>query len=434
MADNPTGAAGRKLGGWLKAVLASVCGLLSGAVLMYLTPLVERVVKPGRPVANFSVEAQGLQVTFQNRSSGGFEGWWDFGDGTALEPYSPDQPAVSHTYTRPGQYTAKLSLRSLVGEESDRAVSVQIDAAAPGPPEIAALEAAPLQPEAYAPATFRVTAKVNHADLCVWAFGGEHPLDVQADPPPAQERHITFKQPGQHAVKLAAVQGRQVVEKVLNVQVKAPPPGAVMVMLNVTHEACWVERKLLTPRHPFKFPDKQQGATWAFRQDFPAAPGFQVTDARLARPASSPAVKDVKVEVNKEKNKVTVSGQMVKSGGGNAPPPVWVAELAITQEKLGALCKRPVQSVAAPLREGPVFIPLPRVEAGWSMKGRQIGLDVLEGTQVVQQSPRLPARFTIMRHNRPWLVTATEVGDQVRVEVTAAPAKVDSPVDIRLGS
>src|SRR5207248_13698 len=51
---------------WFKAVLGTLGGLLSGALVMYLTPFVDRVVKPAKPVANFSYQADGCKVRFQN--------------------------------------------------------------------------------------------------------------------------------------------------------------------------------------------------------------------------------------------------------------------------------------------------------------------------------------------------------------------------------
>jgi hypothetical protein len=43
-----------KIPGWVKAVGTSLLGLASGAALMYLTPLVNNVIKPGKPVPNFA--------------------------------------------------------------------------------------------------------------------------------------------------------------------------------------------------------------------------------------------------------------------------------------------------------------------------------------------------------------------------------------------
>ena len=108
---------------WLRAALGAVAGLCSGAVIMYLTPLVDKVVKGDPPMANFDARPDGLNVTFHNLSGGSksLEGWWDFGDGSALTPLTPDKD-VQHTYPRPGSYTAKLTVRTLLGETNDRSV------------------------------------------------------------------------------------------------------------------------------------------------------------------------------------------------------------------------------------------------------------------------------------------------------------------------
>src|SRR5262249_46458971 len=84
-----------KLKGWLKTFLGTLGGLLSGAVVMYVTPLVDKAVKPAKPIANFKFEAdrQSLQVRFENLSTGG-QGWWDFGDGSPLEQVLPGQHLV----------------------------------------------------------------------------------------------------------------------------------------------------------------------------------------------------------------------------------------------------------------------------------------------------------------------------------------------------
>ena len=61
--------------GWFKAAIGAMVGLMSGAVGMYVSPLIDRVVKPSKPLANFAVETDGLTATFHNRYAG--EGWWD---------------------------------------------------------------------------------------------------------------------------------------------------------------------------------------------------------------------------------------------------------------------------------------------------------------------------------------------------------------------
>jgi hypothetical protein len=90
VAQGKTGGLGGVFFGWIKAVITGVLGLLSGAALMWLSPLVEKVVKPARPIANFGVQVDGLKATFVNQAEGN-EGWWDFGDGSPLQPFAPDQ-------------------------------------------------------------------------------------------------------------------------------------------------------------------------------------------------------------------------------------------------------------------------------------------------------------------------------------------------------
>ena len=76
--------------GIVKAAMGGFAGLAAGVFGVYATALVDQVAKPGKPVANFAVNADGLRVNFQNQATGQ-TGWWDFGDGSPLEPFAPDQ-------------------------------------------------------------------------------------------------------------------------------------------------------------------------------------------------------------------------------------------------------------------------------------------------------------------------------------------------------
>src|SRR5262249_9670302 len=157
--------------------------------------------KPAKPVANFAVDHEGLTVTFHNRSSGGTEGWWDFGDGAPLEPLSPQQDILTHTYSAPGDYTAKLMLRNLLGQESERPVTIHLDAPKSDPPAILSLDVVPVSAGAYAPATFRVISKAKNTQLCIWDVGDDRPLEISTDSPENQERLVTFPKPGGYVIK-----------------------------------------------------------------------------------------------------------------------------------------------------------------------------------------------------------------------------------------
>src|SRR5436189_5303972 len=106
-----------KLAGWLKTLGGTVAGLVSGVVMMYVTGFVNNVVKPAKPVPIFSYDHDNLNVIFHNRSIGGTSGYWDFGDGSPLEPISPKPELVTHTHPSPGDYMAKLTPRHRTGQE-----------------------------------------------------------------------------------------------------------------------------------------------------------------------------------------------------------------------------------------------------------------------------------------------------------------------------
>src|SRR5262245_53288924 len=134
MSTQPTPAAppapGTERGGWtnwLKPILGAIAGLFSGAVMMYMSPLLDKVFRPAKPVAIFRADAEGLTVTFHNLSQGAHNGWWDFGDGSPLELIDRDEESVSHTYAAAGEYTTKLQVRNSLGEPDERTQTLHLE-------------------------------------------------------------------------------------------------------------------------------------------------------------------------------------------------------------------------------------------------------------------------------------------------------------------
>src|SRR5262249_52456568 len=148
---------------------------------------------------------------------------------------------------RPGSYTAKLSLRNYIGEESERSVPITLEAPKPDEPAVTAFAAVPVCPDAYAPATFRISAKVQNANLCVYYFGDNHPMMVVTDPDNAPAQLVTFAKPGNHTLRVLAVQGKKTVEQTQVVRVNVPPPGMITAQLRVTYQGTLVERKKAEP-------------------------------------------------------------------------------------------------------------------------------------------------------------------------------------------
>jgi hypothetical protein len=422
MAEQPSGG---RIAGWIKAACSAVFGLLSGAALMYVSPLVDRVIKPSPPVANFAVELQGAQATFQNRSTGGHDGWWDFGDGSPLEPFSPDQQRLPHAYPRPGSYTAKLSLRSLLGDQNERSVPVQIDGPAAGPAEITAFQVANTRADAFAPATFRVVGKVKNAELCVWSDGPGQPMQVQPKPPDEQERYVTFTRPGSYTLRLAAVQGTQVVERSEVVKVEAPRPGVAMAVLNVTREMARMETTRQHTNIPVEWPANAAGNAWAFKVEVPALDRWQIASATLKDWClKSPAVKDPKVAVSPDRTKLILTGQLLKQGGGilkrtGNSPTKWVAGVDLAMQRRAAPAVQGPESVATLLKlDGPTVLTIPQAQ-GAQVVRQMLSLDVTDGSRPTPQRLTVPASGTVLLQNQPWQLTATQQGNQVRIDLRA---------------
>jgi PKD repeat protein len=410
--------AGGVLFGWLKAAVTSVVGLIGGAGLMYFSPLLDRVIKPGAPVANFQSETQGLKVVFHDRSSNGTEGWWDFGDGSALEPYQPSAETVTHTYAQPGPYTVKLSVRSLFGQENDRTVTVVLNQApASTAPAVEKLEVIPLQTGAYAPATFKVVSAVKNAEICVLALGGNQPLKVITDTAGTQERYVTFKYPGTHVIQLAAYGHKQTVEKSQTVHVEKQPAGAVMALLNVTHQVVDVETKDLNEFLRLDFPATEKGAVANVSRDIVVRDGFSVVAAKFSRDLAKEAnvVRGARLEVLPDRKTVRLTCQLLKNSRG---PTNWVAPVLLNVEKRSAPQPRAMAEVGVQIPvPGKALLPVPMPQGRSVSQQHSLSLQLQYGERTFWQSAQLPRTDSFALNGRQYRLTATEVGNQVQVQV-----------------
>jgi PKD repeat protein len=411
-------AQGSKIAGWIKHALTSLLGLLGGAALMYASPLLDKVVKPAKPLANFQYEASGLKVTFQNKSTSAHEGWWDFGDGSALEPFDPDQATAVHTYPRAGNYTVKLSLKNLIGEENERDVAVVLDpTGTAAPPSIDTFEVVPVLSD-YAPATFRVITKVKDANLFVWAVS-DRAVEISTDTGAAgQEKFLTFKDPGTQVVKLVAWNGKQAVEKVQTVVIKQPPIGMVTANVAVTYEAVFVEQKVTSKGAKVTFPPDQAGDIFKFNQAvFMAEEGFEIVKADFANPVKDVNVKAPVLHISADKKQVTVTGELLKAARQAAQ---CYFHLAVTQQRTSASALKKVEPVAVNLAmPGTTLVPLPTLPSGWVAKTRKIALALQQdGKKVEWKEGDLPRNAAMqMPSGGAVVLSAVEQGDQLRIDV-----------------
>lgn len=410
------------LSGWIKAGLASLFSLVSGAVLMYVSPLVNSAIKPSKPVANFAFQADGLAVTFNNRSSGGSEGWWDFGDGTALEPYVASQQSIQHAYARPGIYSVKLNLRNFVGDENERSVSVPVDVQASDPPAIEEFQVVRLNSDNSAPAVFRLVGKVKNADLTLWALGDDRPLEVNTLPAQNVDRLVTIKEAGFYTLRLVAVKGKLTAEKSESVWVAMPEQGAPGATLQVAYDAVEVRKEEKLHNIAVKYPVKTPDNIYKFVEERSAEPGFRILKAELMKGPSNMQARNLKLELVADNSKVRVTGELIKSPNLMT----WSAQIKLTQELQSNPIRRNMEPIPVVLKvPGSTVVPVPLLPRNWEARQKSLNLELRDGAKVVWHGTQLPVNQPVQFKNRPCRLTATETGDQIRldvVELSSTPA------------
>jgi PKD repeat protein len=417
MADSPAAKPG-KLSGLVKGIFGTATGIATGALVMYLSPLFDKVVRPSKPVANFQVQKEGFTVTLANRSAGAEEGWWDFGDGSALEPVTEEQPSIRHTYAGPGTYTARLKVKNFLGEESERVVAIVLESPTAAAPAILNLEAVPVSPVPYAPATFRVAGLASNTELCVWDYGDQRPLEITPEAADKQEKMVTFNKPGDYTIRLAAFNGSQVVEKRTTVRVAEPPRGMVTAILRVSEQATQVIRKETEPVVVINDNRaRSPGNVQQINRPIQAEPGFEIVAAQVVQPGKGS--KDLALTVAADRRSALLTGQYVKDK--NQPAASLVVKVKLIQE-LRRPVTRPPQPVTTLLTvPGAGVLPLPPVPPNWVNVQRQLRLEILDGDRnVLPPGPGLPPATVLTLQQRTCRLMATTQGDQVRINLVEA--------------
>ncbi len=420
----------KRSGGWIKAALFGMLGLGGGAAGTYATAVVDRVVKPTKPVANFALSADGLTVACQNHASGE-SGWWDFGDGTPLEPFAAEQH-VTHAYARPGSYSVKLTVRNYFGDENERTVPIDVrSGSSDTAPKIAAFAVHPVSAASVAPATFRLSADVSQADSCVWDLGDGR---VEVTAGGKIDRLVTFEKPGTFPISLVAHNGRSGAKQQASAKVDAPRDGTTMVVLKVTDSGNRTDR--MTTTESVAIPVTGDKAATAFSKTVAARPGSTIAEAALADPPAS--VKNLKVAVAADKRTATVSGEWAgdtkatnKAAGGSDV----IVRVKLTQERVTAQPASVTMVTGTFAMSGSTVrtdLPLPPAPLGITGGKRELQLDIRatrdgKSTSVVQapQAGKAPLAFpwSASQQGPGWTVTYSAKLEGETVVVTAVQTK-----------
>ncbi len=431
-----------KIKGWIKMAIGTAGGLLSGAIVMYVTPLVDKVVRPSKPLANFSHEKDGLKIRFQNLSSGG-QGWWEFGDGTPLEPVSPEREFVNHVYTRPGEYTVKMTLRNVLGEENERQVVLHLDPPPTlEPTKVLNLEAIPVSAGSYAPATFKIMSTVKNAQLCVWDLGDDRPLEVTNAK--AQERMVTFQKPGGYVIKLAAVNGLEHDQKTEIVNVLEPPEGTVTALLTISDSGINVEKTNRNGTFSTTFLPEHSDPVFPFERQLAARPNFTFGDVRFQTPSGEilrlgqktqmvldpgvfklQSVRNLLLTISADRKILRLTGELVRSDEaslGKAPLPTMTLPVELVEERRTPATRSgvPVATTLAIPSNGQASVAslvLPSLPQDWVEVQRKIRLELRDETTTLWQETKIPSNGLLTFQTKRFLISATKSAEQIRIDL-----------------
>lgn len=420
MSEEKSAGIKKTVSGWIKAAITSVIGLISGAFIMYLTPVVNNAIKPAKPVANFATMVNGLSVEVNNRSTGAVQGWWDFGDGSALEPFDPKAENVKHVFPKPGTYTVKLSLQNLLGEASDRSASVVLDADSVPRPEFESFKLLPYSASDRAPVTFRLVSKVKNATHAILSVGDNRPTEVMDDA--NQDRFITFNEMGSYTVRFAAINGKQLVEKSETVFVSPNDGGEAVARLAVTYEAVRVERIERDVRIYCGWQGDTKESVSAVRKERPVDPDCKIVSVVLTnRNEKNAHTRKFEVQASPDNSKIIVTGELVKPSGLLTPktaPPYWVAQVKVVMERRSKpeVIDRGDVMMAVRLN-GATPIPMQPLGPGYEILRKQVNLQLWDGGRKVWEGSKPVSNAKVVLKNQVWQVTATPQNDSMLLKI-----------------
>jgi hypothetical protein len=389
-------------------------------VMMYLSPLLDKVVKPSKPVANFAVDQDHptRTVVFHNRSFSRADGFWDFGDGSPLEPVNPDQESVTHVYAEAGVFVAKLTLRNLFNEESERSVTIKFEDEKP--PTIKSLEIVPISPGNYAPAAFHVHYKVENAGLCLLDQDDDREMNIVREGLADRDQFVTFDKPGKYTIKLAAINGDTIVQQKETIEVLEPPAGMVSAVVHVSEQ---FKRTVQQPPREVTVADTfaaPQGQTQPFRKEIKAKPGSTIVEAELVDAAKIKGARGVRVQVIEKGKSAVVMGELVRNPAAAPQQPVPI-KVNITEEKQVNVSNPPVP-ISVPLTlPGVAVLALPPKSSNVVGLQRNYRLELRDGDKPIWQDSRLPLSAPVVIQGKHCLLSTAQDGDQIRITVTDQP-------------
>src|SRR5205823_3143178 len=144
--------------------------------------------------------------------------------------------------------------------------------------------------------------------------------------------------------------------------------------LQVTFQAVQVTRRSKEVNLSITFPADRKENAFPFSVAH-VEPGYQIVDAKIARPIATPGVKNPNLAITQDQSKVVLTGELVKPSGlvatwqKNAPALSWTPTVLLTLERRSQPVTKISDPIAANLNlPGSTIIPLPKLSGGWEVK------------------------------------------------------------------
>ena len=199
--------------------------------------------------------------------------------------------------------------------KATHSVTVNVDGnAAPPKMDVTGFDLQAISPGETAPATYRLQADVAGATHCVLCVGDSRPMEIIEDPTHI-ERLITFDQLGSYTVRLAAVNGKLVVEKSKGIHVGAGERGGLLAKLKVSYEAVRVGRFTRTVHIHVGWQADLQDPISPFRKERSIEQGCTLTDLALLNQSDPRAPQKLDCQPSPDKTKIVLTGELVRPNG-----------------------------------------------------------------------------------------------------------------------
>jgi hypothetical protein len=164
------------------------------------------------------------------------------------------------------------------------------------------------------------------------------------------------------------------------------------------------------------------GESQQINRQIPARQGYQITAAKLESVIGS-SVPNLQIRIAPDRHAAVVTGELSSERSlltRNGPLPQLTFRALLTEERRTLHRHAPVRVTATMAATGPTVLTLPHDPCDCCDVQRQYSLELRDGDRMIWRDSHLPNHTAVTIRNRPYLLTATPAGNQVRIELTEA--------------